>query len=103
MGPAIAAFAARPAQPGNADALAKLEAVRRWAQRRYPSHDLVARNERRFRIGQFAIHHVKIGAADRAGAYADQDLAVGRLGHRHLDGTQGLAGRKELHRAHRGQ
>jgi hypothetical protein len=41
--------------------------------------DLVAGNDRHFRIGQFAVDHVEVGAADAAGGDFDSDLAGARL------------------------
>src|SRR5439155_20464309 len=71
-GAAVAALAARPAEPGNADAIRRLEAR---AARDDAADGLVAGDERQLRLGQLAVGGVQVGAAhaarrDRAGRLA---------------------------------
>ena len=80
-GAAVAAGAAGPAQPRNADARAGGKAGRARTVFRHAADDFVPRNERRFRRGQFAVDHVEIGPADGAGADPQQDLAFARRGY----------------------
>ena len=88
--PAIAAGAAGPAEPGDADALPFAEPLDARAERRDAPHDLVPRHDRQPRLGQVAVHHVEIGAADPAGRNTNQDFARAGLGHRpFLQGERG--------------
>ena len=81
---AIGADAAGVAEPGNADALAHLQPLDPGADRIDPADDLVARDDRHLRVGQFAIDDMQIGAADAAGGhlhanFARSGLRVGKL------------------------
>jgi len=66
-----------------------------------PDH-LVARDQWKLRVGQVAIHHVQIGAADAAGPDPDQHLARPRLGHGHLGEAERGAHALEEHGPHHG-
>ena len=73
---AIGTGPAGRAQPGHADALADGKAAHALhPMRRHAADDLVARHDRQFRVFQFAVDHMQIGAADPAGRDRDQDFA----------------------------
>ena len=72
------AMAAGMAEPRNADALAKVKMCDIGADRIDPSDDLMSRNNRQFRIGQFAIDDMEIGAADAASADTNANFAAAR-------------------------
>ena len=76
-GEAVAARAVRPPEPGDADAIACLEA-------RVPSkdlaHDLVTGHERKLRLRQFAVDDMEIRSADAARTDLQQYLTRRRLG-----------------------
>ena len=78
--PTIAAGAAGPAEPGDADALPFGEAIHTRAERRDAPHNLVPRHHRQPGLREIAVHHVEVGAADAAGRDTDQDFARTRLG-----------------------
>ncbi len=65
---AVAATAAGPAEPGNADAHAGRKRVNAGADGIDPADDFVARYDGQFRIWQFAIDDVQVGAAYPAGS-----------------------------------
>jgi hypothetical protein len=100
-GQAIAAGAVRPAEPGNADPIALLEALRILSTTHDGADDLVPQDQRQLRLGQLAVHDVQVGAADAAGSDLDQDLARARLGVRDVRRAQRLTGAVEHHRSHR--
>jgi len=89
-GHAISAFAAREAEPRNADPLMQLEAADVGAQFFYIAHDLVAGYERERCPGQFTVDNMKIGPANTAGTHSDTNLATSRNGHRALAHHQRL-------------
>ena len=82
--PAIAAGAAGPAEPGDADALTLAESLDARAQGRNSAHDLVPRHDRKPGLGEVAVHHVEIGAANTADRDPDQNFAGAGLGNRPL-------------------
>ena len=63
--------------------------------------DLVARHDRQLRIGQFAVDHVQIGAANAARRDLDQDFATRRLRNRPLAQNERRVRPVQNHRAHR--
>ena len=87
-GPAEAAVAAGPAEPGHAHASPFLEILDTVAPGRDPADHLVARHQGQLGLGEFAVDHVQIGAADPAGGNPDEQLAGAGLGPRQLRGTQ---------------
>src|SRR5581483_1780381 len=91
------ALAARPAEPGHADALALPEAA---CRRDDLSDDLVARDERQLRLGELAVHDVQIRAAHAAGAHAQERLSGGGNGVGDVGEPQRASGRIEKQRAH---
>uniref|UniRef100_A0A0U1PBP6 Uncharacterized protein n=1 Tax=Mizugakiibacter sediminis TaxID=1475481 RepID=A0A0U1PBP6_9GAMM len=97
---AVGANAAGPAQPRHADALAFAEALDARAARHHRADDLVAGDQLRLRLRQLAVDHVQIGAADRAGVHADQQLLRTRLGPRPRLRDQGGVRRVQHHGAH---
>ena len=99
---AVGAGAAAEAQPRHADPLAFGEPLDAQAQRRHPADDLVAGDEGQFRLGQFAVDDMQVGAADPAGRHPDEDLAGRRFGTRHPAAGQRRAGGVEDHGAHGG-
>src|SRR5439155_15793183 len=60
---AIAALAAGPAEPGDADPVARGEAL---SPLHHAPDDLVPWHERQVRLGQLAVDHVQVGPADAA-------------------------------------
>src|SRR5919109_2016570 len=76
---AIGTLVATPAEPGDADAIAEPEALHGFPSLLDCSHDFVTGYERKLWLGQLAINHVKVSAANRAGMNADQNLARARF------------------------
>jgi len=91
---AVAALAARPAEPRDADAP---------AGRLVDADDLVAGHERQLRVGQLAVDDVQVGAADPAGADADEQLAGLGLRLGELGRLEPRALRSQDHRPHRAE
>ena len=100
-GRAVGAFATRPAQPWNADAIAGSK-PRVTGRLDYGSNNLVAEDQRQLRPSQLAVEDVQIGTADRARVHAHQQLAVSRNRRRDFTFSQLGAGTGMLqqHRAH---
>ena len=96
---AIGAMAARMAEPRDADAGPKRQADA-LASRLDPADDLMPRHDRQLRIGQVAVDHVQVGAADAAGRDRQPNLPRPRLGLGPLLDREPLAGPPENHRAH---
>jgi hypothetical protein len=84
--PAILAFPAGPAKPGNAHAVARLELRHVWADRNNPADDFMARDHVRLRVGQLAIQQMQIRPADAAGKHRDRYFSGVRL--RDLDAAK---------------
>jgi len=99
---AIAAPAAGLAEPGDAPAVADGDALDARPHRIHTPDDLMAGNERAASLGQVAIDHMKVGAADAAGADPQPQLARGRLGIGASFRAQAGPGMIEHHREHRG-
>ena len=89
-GRAVAAPAARPAEPRHAEPAAVVGLA----------HDLVAGHERQPVRRQLAVDDVQVGSAHAAGMHAQEQLAGGRLRRGHVLELQRLAGRVKHHRAH---
>ncbi len=85
---AVAALAARPAEPGNTEAPSVLGLA----------DDLVAGDERQLRLRQLAVHDEQVGAADAARADAEQQLPRRGFGPRELSRDERRARRFEHHR-----
>ena len=97
---AVAALTVRPAQPGNADAVANGEALSAGPEPDHNPGDLVPQNERQLGLGQIAVDDVQVGAADAAGVDLDQDLLRPGNGFGDIDQLERLALGFEDHRAH---
>jgi hypothetical protein len=67
------------AKPGNADPFADLQAFHCGAHGVYPADDLMPGNDGQFRIGEFAIDDVEVGAAHTAGEYPYANFVGARL------------------------
>ncbi len=93
------AVAAGVAEPGYADTGPEREADA-LARRLDPADDLMARHNRRLDVGQFAVDHVQVGAADAAGL--DPHANLPRPGHRirPLLHREPLAGPLQNHGVH---
>ena len=72
---AIGTDAAGVAEPRNADTLADVQVLDACADGIDPANDLMARDDRNLRVGQFAIDDMQIGAADAAGGDLNPYLA----------------------------
>src|SRR5262245_4225672 len=111
---AIRAFAISPAKPRDSDAISDgeggsgLSAGAVGTLRSLPqftdffdsSDNLVTENQRKLRIGQFTIDHVKIGAANRTGPDPHEQLSPARLGLRHIAQLQRPFRFVQNHRMH---
>jgi hypothetical protein len=84
---AVRASAARPAEPRHAHAVARREALDALALADDGADDLVAEDERQPGVGQLAVGHVQIRAADATGVDPDQHLIGARLRRRQLGGA----------------
>ena len=72
---AIGTDAAGVAEPRNADTLAHVQALDAGADCIDPAYDLVAWDNRHYRVRQLAIDNMQVGAADAAGGDLDPYLA----------------------------
>src|ERR1043165_2229448 len=112
---AIRAIAIRPAEPGNAYAVANHECGSGLGTATFgtlrslphfrsdlfqPAHNLMAENQRQLRVRQFAVDHVKIGAANSACADPYEQLSPARLWLWNIAQLQRLRWLLENHRAH---
>jgi hypothetical protein len=93
-------MSARSSEPRNSDAPADLKRVDAAANHVDPADDFMARNNRKLWIRQFAVDNVKVGAAHAAGADANPDLTVSRLGIRPLDRLERFTRVFQYHCAH---
>ena len=100
---AVAALAARPAEPGHADALAGREGVNSVPGADHGSDDLVPGHEGQLRLSELAVDDVQVGTADAARVDADEHLATRDLGIRENACPQRAAGLVQDHRAHVGE
>ncbi len=72
---AIGAATASVAKPRNADALIGQEARYACAGLLYPPDDFVSRHNRAYRVGQFSVDDMEIGATDATGLNPQPDFA----------------------------
>ena len=72
---AIGTDAASVAEPRNADTLADAQALDPGADRVNSAYDLMARDNRNVRIGQFAVDDMKVGTANTTGPHLNPYLA----------------------------
>src|SRR3982074_2211310 len=96
----ITAFAIGPAEPGNANAIANRKFFDVAAELCDATDNLVPEDQRQFRIRQFAIDDMQIGAANRAGGNAHKQLASRRLGLWNIAQSQRNLRPIQNHRAH---
>ena len=99
-GMAKTAVAARMPKPGNADPLPDLQVANILAERRDPSHDFMAGNDRQIRFGQFAVDHVQVRPADTACLNGNQNLVPPWRRDGQLLQAQRLTGMPEHHGLH---
>ena len=71
---AALADAARTREPRHPDAIADGEALHLGADGLHATDDLVTRHEGKFRLDQFAVDDMQVGAADAASEHAQQEL-----------------------------
>jgi len=96
------ASAVGEAEPRHANALADGEASHLVADSFYTPHDLVAEYERKLRMREIAVEHMKIRAAHAASDDFDEDLVGLWPGQRQLCRAERLARPIEQHRLHPG-
>src|SRR5205807_7475181 len=89
---AISAVPIRPTKPRDTYAIADRE-VRRCvlADLFHLPDDLMTQNQGQFRVRQFAIHHMKVGAANRTRVDAHEQLSPARLWFWHVAQLQRLS------------
>ena len=100
-GETVAALAVGPPEPRHPDPLSYREAVRTLAELLHRTYYLVARDQGQPGIRQLPVDDVQIRPAHGAAMYAQEDLPLSRLGHRHLRDPERLAGYVQDHRSHR--
>jgi hypothetical protein len=100
-GSAIRTIAIGPAKPRDSHAISDCEVRIFFADFFDVSDNLVTKDQRQFWIGQFTIGHVKVSAANRAGADAHEQLSPARLRLWHIAQFQGPFRFVENHGAHR--
>jgi len=104
----ISALAVRPAEPRDSDTVAGLEfrflifdfRINGIADFFDAPDDLVAENERKFRIRQFAIDDMKIGPANGAHVDANKKLSPARFRLAEIAERERLSDLFQHHRAH---
>jgi hypothetical protein len=72
---AVGTNATGVAEPRNADTLANAQALDFGTDRVDTAYDLVARDNRNVRVGQFAVDDMKVGTANSTGTHLDSYLA----------------------------
>ena len=98
---AIVANPAGPAEPRHPDPVADREAVDFRPLLDNRADDLVAEDERQFRVGKLAIDDVQIGAAHRAGVHLNQHLPRPWARRRHVSRDQRPPRCNQQFRTHR--
>jgi hypothetical protein len=97
---AISALAAGRSQPGNSDAIAKLESLNSLAKPLDPTDDFMAGNQGKLWIGQLAIDNVQIGSADSTRSDAHEHFFWTRVSDRHRTSDKRPARSLQDHRVH---
>src|SRR5262249_9582394 len=97
---AVIAFAAAPAEPGNADTLTYRKPLRAFAARDHGADDLVSGDDRQAPAFQLAVGDVQVGAAHAAGPHLEQDLARTGNGYGDLVKVELVARDVQSHRSH---
>src|SRR6266550_324963 len=100
-GSAIRAIAVGPAKPRDAHAISDRKFRIFLTDLFHMANNLMTWYERQFWIRQFAIDHVKVSAANRAGADAHEQLSFAWLRLRHIAQLQGSFRFVENHGAHK--
>ena len=100
MRSAILAFATRPSQPRNSDAVANLKALTDLAKPLNPTDDFMAGNQGKFWIGQLAINNVQIGSTYGTRRDAYEHFPWIRISDWHRTSRQRPARGFEDHRVH---
>ena len=100
-GATVRADPARPAEPRDADAAAHGKAFDARPAGQHTRHDLMAGDQRQLGLAELAVDHVQVGAADRAGHHARQDLARSRGAVGQRAANERLARFLKHHREHR--
>jgi len=97
---AVRTYFVGPAKPGHAHALSDAQTRHTFAQSRHLANNLVAEDQWKLRIGQFAVNDVQIGAADGARVNFEPHLPGTRLRHRALAEYKWMPNLFQNHRAH---
>src|SRR5438093_5458844 len=96
----ISAFAIGPAKPRDAHAISNREFRIFLTDFFHMANNLMTWYERQFWIGQLAINHMKIGAADSACCHPHQELSLGRSWFLYVAELERLPRLIQNHRAH---
>lgn len=94
------AFSASPTQPRHPNSLADPETLRVSPAFSDEAHNFMSRDERQFRIWQFAVQDVQVRPADTAGRDTNQDLIGRRFWQRHFYRAKRPPGFLKNHRSH---
>ena len=97
---AISAFATRPSQPRDSDAVANLKSLTASPSRLDPADDFMAGNQGKFGLGQLAIDNVQIGSAYGTRSDAHEHFVRTGISDRHRTSDKRLARGLEDHRVH---
>jgi hypothetical protein len=100
-GEAVAALTVGPPKPRHPDPVPHREAACVPADLLHGTDYLVAWDQGQSGMGQLPVNDVQIGPAYGAAVYAQEELPLSWLGHRHLRDPQRLAGYVQDHRSHR--
>jgi hypothetical protein len=100
-GETVAALAVGPPQPRHPDPVPHREAVRAPSDLLHGADYLVAWDQGQSGIRQLPVNDVQIRPAHGAAVYAQEELLLSWLGHRHLRDPERLAGYVQDHRSHR--
>src|SRR5439155_12279551 len=99
-GRAVAALAARPAQPGDADPITDRHALDTVTDRFDHPHDLMTGYQREGRIQELAVDDMDVGPAHATDQHPDANLPRRWFRIRRVPRPQRLAGPLEHHRTH---
>ena len=100
IGSTINAFAVRPAQPWNTDAVTGRKSFDALTDLFDASNDLMPGDERQFGIRQLTIDNVKVGAANGTSGDTNEQLSRAYPGRRHFLELKRLPWFFQNHRAH---
>jgi hypothetical protein len=71
---AVAALIASGTKPGDSNTVSFLESLHVFTLRHHHTDNLVAENERKFRVLQFSVKNMKVRAAYATGPYGNEQL-----------------------------